>query len=129
MGTPAAKRGDRIQARDKHLAKASNGALIVSEHAFDGRLSDGLSANVNINGQPAAMVGSGARNDDQHQPVTATTFVRTPSELATISELNQRKVRINRKVAACDGDIAETCNDPVDLPIGKVVASGNVRIG
>jgi hypothetical protein len=32
-------------------------------------------------------------------------------------------------MAARNGDTAMTCNDPVDLPVGKVVAVGTVFIG
>jgi uncharacterized Zn-binding protein involved in type VI secretion len=32
-------------------------------------------------------------------------------------------------MAARNGDTAQTCNDPVDLPIGKVIAMGTVFIG
>ena len=130
MGTPAAKKGDRIQGRDKHLAVVtSTGAMLMGEHPFDGGIDGNLSGNVNINGQPAATVGSTARNQQRHLPLASTAFVRQPRDLGTISALNRRKVRINGKVAARDGDVAETCNDPVDLPIGKVIAHGNVRIG
>jgi len=38
-------------------------------------------------------------------------------------------VMINHKPAARNGDQAMTCNDPVDLPIGTVVAVGTVSIG
>jgi uncharacterized Zn-binding protein involved in type VI secretion len=38
-------------------------------------------------------------------------------------------VKINGKMAARNGDIAETCNDPVDLPVGQVIAVGTVFIG
>jgi uncharacterized Zn-binding protein involved in type VI secretion len=36
---------------------------------------------------------------------------------------------INGKPAARAGDTAITCNDPEDLPIGKVEAVGTVNIG
>jgi uncharacterized Zn-binding protein involved in type VI secretion len=36
---------------------------------------------------------------------------------------------INGKPAARAGDQALTCNDPVDVPAGTVVASGRVLIG
>jgi len=36
---------------------------------------------------------------------------------------------INGKPAARNGDRAQTCNDPVDLPVGTVVAVGTVLIG
>jgi uncharacterized Zn-binding protein involved in type VI secretion len=38
-------------------------------------------------------------------------------------------VNINSKAAARAGDIAKTCNDPTDLPVGTVVAQGTVFIG
>jgi len=38
-------------------------------------------------------------------------------------------VRIGGKGAARNGDSAVTCNDPVDQPVGTVVAAGTVRIG
>jgi uncharacterized Zn-binding protein involved in type VI secretion len=38
-------------------------------------------------------------------------------------------VLINDKPAARNGDIAMTCNDPVDAPLGTVIATGSVMIG
>jgi uncharacterized Zn-binding protein involved in type VI secretion len=38
-------------------------------------------------------------------------------------------VKINGKMAARNGDMAQTCNDPVDLPVGQVIAVGTVLIG
>jgi uncharacterized Zn-binding protein involved in type VI secretion len=38
-------------------------------------------------------------------------------------------VRISGRFAARAGDPALTCNDPVDAPVGTVVAVGPVRIG
>ncbi len=38
-------------------------------------------------------------------------------------------VKINGKMAARNGDTAITCNDPADIPVGKVVAAGTVIIG
>ena len=38
-------------------------------------------------------------------------------------------VLINGKMAARNGDTALTCNDPVDMPVGTVVAAGTVMIG
>jgi uncharacterized Zn-binding protein involved in type VI secretion len=38
-------------------------------------------------------------------------------------------VLINKKPAARAGDKAQTCNDPVPLPVGTVVATGTVLIG
>jgi uncharacterized Zn-binding protein involved in type VI secretion len=38
-------------------------------------------------------------------------------------------VFINGKSAARNGDVADTCNDPADTPVGTVVAVGTVFIG
>jgi uncharacterized Zn-binding protein involved in type VI secretion len=38
-------------------------------------------------------------------------------------------VMINNKPAARTGDTAMTCNDPADMPVGKVVAISTVMIG
>jgi len=38
-------------------------------------------------------------------------------------------VKINGKMAARNGDMATTCNDPVDIPSGTVMAVGTVMIG
>jgi len=39
------------------------------------------------------------------------------------------RVKINGKPAARAGDTALTCNDPVDLPSGTIVAQSTVLIG
>ncbi len=36
---------------------------------------------------------------------------------------------INGKQAARNGDTANTCNDPADMPVGTVIAVGTVLIG
>ena len=38
-------------------------------------------------------------------------------------------VLINGKGAARNGDTANTCNDPADMPVGTVIAVGTVLIG
>jgi uncharacterized Zn-binding protein involved in type VI secretion len=55
-------------------------------------------------------------------------FQNPPSNQATIL-LGSTTVRINNKGAARAGDTARTCNDPMDLPIGTVVAVSKVFIG
>jgi len=129
MGTPAAKYGDEIKATDTHMVIVPGPAQVPAPHKFAGVIDGALSENVRINGCKAATVGSTATNREPHVPAApGTAFVKPPSNRGTICEVN-RKVRINGKVAARDGDKAETCNDPADAPIGIVVARGNVRIG
>ena len=59
---------------------------------------------------------------------TAGPFQKSPSNSATILA-GSATVQINGKAAARMGDMAQTCNDPADLPAGTVIASGTVLIG
>jgi uncharacterized Zn-binding protein involved in type VI secretion len=38
-------------------------------------------------------------------------------------------VTIGGQAAARAGDIATTCNDPADAPVGTVIAAGTVMVG
>jgi uncharacterized Zn-binding protein involved in type VI secretion len=80
-----------------------------------------------IEGMPAATQGSGATNTPPHIPQGGP-FQKPPSNQATIIT-GSATVFINGKPAARNGDTATTCNDPVDLPAGTVVAVGRVLIG
>ena len=51
-----------------------------------------------------------------------------PANKGTI-QLGSATVLIGGKPAARNGDIALTCNDPSDLPVGQVVAVSTVLIG
>jgi uncharacterized Zn-binding protein involved in type VI secretion len=96
-------------------------------HPFNGILSGSLSPDVKIGGMPAAVVGSTATNTPPHIPQGGP-FQKPPTNRATI-QMGSTTVMINGKPAARNGDTAMTCNDPVDLPVGTVVAVGNVMIG
>jgi uncharacterized Zn-binding protein involved in type VI secretion len=132
MGMPAAKKGDKVVAVDTHIVMVPSGPAQVPTplpHPFAGIISDGLSSDVKIMGQPAAVVGSTADNKPPHVPMApGTTFQKAPTNKATI-KVGSPTVKINGKAAARTGDKAETCNDPTNLPIGTVVATGTVLIG
>ena len=133
MGLPAAKHGDQIVAVDTHivLVPAPPGPPVPTPlpHPFSGIINGNLSSDVNIMGLPAATVGSTADNTPPHIPTPpGTSFVRPPSNKGTI-QIGSMTVFINNKPAARANDIALTCNDPVDLPVGHVVAVGTVLIG
>jgi uncharacterized Zn-binding protein involved in type VI secretion len=132
MGQPAAKQGDQIVATDTHIVMVPTGGGPVPTplpHPFTGIINGNLSSDVNIMGLPAATVDSTADNTPPHIPTPpGTTFQRPPSNKATI-KLGSPTVKINGKMAARNGDIAETCNDPADLPVGQVIAVGTVFIG
>ncbi|UCD88356.1 MAG: PAAR domain-containing protein [Desulfobacterales bacterium] len=94
----------------------------VAGHGVASRFFLGL-----IQGRPAATVGSTATNTPAHVPQGGT-FVKPPRNQGRIVR-GSATVFINRKPAARAGDKALTCNDPVDLPVGTVVARSKVLIG
>jgi uncharacterized Zn-binding protein involved in type VI secretion len=115
MGQPAAKQGDKITAIDQHTLPGTPPQVV--QIPFAGALEGGLSNNVNIQGMPAATVGSTALTKPPHP---------TGSSLGTIRE-GSTTVFINGKKAARNGDSATTC-DEAGKP-GTVVATGTVLIG
>ncbi|HET6229347.1 MAG TPA: PAAR domain-containing protein [Longimicrobiaceae bacterium] len=124
----AAKQGDRVLATDTHLIQPPGTTPPVPvPHPFTGIIDGGLSGDVTIGGKPAATVGSTATNTPPHLPLGGT-FVNPPANRGTIVK-GSATVLINGKGAARMGDTAKTCNDPVDLPGGTVVAAGTVEIG
>lgn len=130
MGQPAAKKGDRILATDTHIVMLPVGSAMVPTplpHPFTGILDGALSSNVKIMGQPAATVDSTATNTPSHVPQGGP-FQKPPANKGKIMA-GSATVKINGKMAARSGDTALTCNDPADLPVGKVVAAGTVLIG
>jgi len=130
MGQPAAKKGDQITAVDTHIVIVPGAPQPQPlPHPFAGIINDALSSDVNIMGMPAATVDSTADNTPPHVPTPpGASFQKAPSNKATI-KLGSPTVKINGKMAARNGDTAETCNDPQDLPVGTVVAVGTVLIG
>jgi uncharacterized Zn-binding protein involved in type VI secretion len=131
MGQPAAKQGDKIMATDIHILMipAAAGAPVPTPTPmpFNGMLTTGLSTDVFIEGKPAATVNSGAINQPIHIPAGGP-FQKPPSNQGKIL-VGSTGVFINGKPAARQGDMCMTCNDPVDMPTGQVVAVGTVLIG
>jgi uncharacterized Zn-binding protein involved in type VI secretion len=131
MGQPAAKKGDQIVATDIHIVMVPSPSPVPTPlpHPFTGIIGGALSSDVNIMGMPAATVDSTADNTPAHIPTPpGTSFQSPPSNKATI-KLGSATVNINGKMAARNGDMATTCNDPSDLPSGQVIAVGTVLIG
>jgi uncharacterized Zn-binding protein involved in type VI secretion len=130
MGKPAAKKGDQIVATDTHIIMIPTpGGPVPTPlpHPFTGQLDGELSSDVNIEGQPAAVVGSTATNMPSHIPQGGP-FQSPPANKGKII-LGSTTVMINGKQAARMGDTANTCNDPSDLPVGQVIAQSKVLIG
>src|SRR5271157_2950900 len=131
MGQPAAKQGDQIVAIDTHIVMVTIVVPVPQPlpHPFSGIISGELSSNVRIMGKPAATVGSTADNTPPHIPTPpGMAFQNPPSNKATI-RTGSPTVKINGKMTARSGDTATTCNDPVDQPVGTVVAVGTVFVG
>lgn len=125
---PAAKQNDRIVAIDTHLVQPPGPVPPVPTPCpFNGPITGNLSPNVLVQGLPAATVGSTATNTPPHVPIGGT-FVNPPTNLGTVST-GSATVLINGKPAARAEDTAETCNDPVPLPVGSVEAVSTVLIG
>ncbi|MDP4181346.1 MAG: PAAR domain-containing protein [Bacillota bacterium] len=130
MGKPAAKKGDQIVASDTHIVMIPAGTSMIPTplpHPFTGIIDGNLSSDVKIMGQPAATVDSTASNTPAHIPQGGP-FQKSPQNKGKII-LGSATVKINGKMAARNGDMAMTCNDPADLPVGKVIAVGTVFIG
>lgn len=132
MGFPAAKQGDQITAIDTHIVMVpSPGGPVPTPlpHPFTGIINGNLSSDVNIMGMPAATVDSTADNTPQHIPTPpGTSFQKPPANKAMIKN-GSATVKINGKMAARNLDMAQTCNDPADQPIGQIIAVGTVLIG
>ena len=131
MGQPAAKQGDMVVATDTHIilipAPPAPPIPTPLPHPFNGVLTGSLSTNVLIMGLPAATQGSTATNTPPHIPQGGP-FQMPPSNQATIL-MGSATVLINGKPAACNGNQAMTCNDPADMPVESVVATGTVLFG
>ena len=130
MGQPAAKQGDKVVGVDTHIimVPSPSGAVPTPlPHPFSGILQQGLSTDVKIQGMPAATVNSIAMNTPPHVPQGGP-FQKPPMNQGKIT-MGSTTVFINGKPAARTGDTAMTCNDPVDAPVGTVVAVSTVLIG
>ena len=121
----AAKNGDSVKAIDVHEVYVGDSTQML-RHPFRGQLIEGLSSNVLIQDQPAATLGSIAKNV---HVARGNGFVKTPENNGSITS-GSSSVFINGKAAARNGDTVETCDDiKQENSNGKVIASGSVLIG
>ena len=132
MGAPAANGSSMVTATDTHIVMVpSPGGPVPTPlpHVFSGTINGGLVSSVKIGGQPAAVVGSTAANTPAHLPTPpGTAFQKPPANQGEVF-LGSATVKIGGKAAARNGDTVKTCNDPVDAPVGQIVAAGTVLVG
>ena len=132
MGQPAAKQGDKIIAVDTHIVMVPSPSGSVPTplpHPFSGIIDGNLSSDVKIEQKAAATIDSTATNTPSHVPTPPGVSFQSPPKNKGKITIGSTTVKINGKAAARNGDTAETCNDPADLPVGKVVAVSTVFIG
>lgn len=130
MGKPAAKMGDLVVGTDVHIVLVpSSGGPVPTPMSlpFAGRITDGCCATVLIAGQPAAVLGSVARNLPPHVAPSGR-FATEPTNQGTVLG-TAATVLIGGKPAARAGDRVMTCNDPAPLPTSVVQAVVTVLIG
>lgn len=131
MGQPAAKKGDTVIGTCTHtvLVPTPSGAFKPQAlpHPFTGIIDNGVSADVKIMGQPAAVVGAKASNTPKHIPTPpGTKFQSEPSNQATLNA-GSSSIRVNGKALVRNGDSAETCDEM--KAAGTVIAVSTVNVG
>jgi uncharacterized Zn-binding protein involved in type VI secretion len=130
VGQPAAKQNDQVTATDTHIIMIPTpGGPVPTPlpHPFVGKLDNALSEDVFIEGKAAATKDSIATNSPSHVPQGGP-FQKPPADQGKVF-MGSGTVFINGKAAARNGDQVMTCNDPADLPVGSIIASGTVFIG
>ncbi len=132
MPSPAARLNDPVTGSDTHIMLVpSPGGPVPTPMPlpFSGKLVTGLSADVLINGRPAAVAGSVAQNLPPHLPPPGTSFSKPPTNQGRVVT-GSVTVLINGKQCARAGDPVATCNDPADLPVSAIAAgSTDVLVG
>ncbi len=132
MGIPAANAQSTAMAVDTHIVMVpSPGGPVPTPlpHAFSGTFNSGTVSTVSIGGKPAAVKGSVATNSPSHIPTPpGTGFQKPPSNSGEVF-MGSATVSIGGKPAARSGDSVKTCNDPSDMPVGRIIAAGTVFIG
>jgi uncharacterized Zn-binding protein involved in type VI secretion len=129
---PAARQNDPVTGTDTHiLLVPSPGGPVPTPTPlpFTGQLLTGLSADVLVNGRPAAVQGSVAQNIPPHLCPPPATFSKPPTNQGRVV-VGSPTVLVNGKPLARLGDPVATCNDPADLPVCTISAgSPDVLVG
>ena len=129
-GKPVAKEGDQVVGNDTHIVMVVTPTGPVPTpmpFPFAGKFREKLSETVFIDGKAVALEGSIAKNEPEHMPMGGM-FQKQPTNEAKVERASAVLLLDGRGVVRA-GDIATTCNDPVDLPTGTVIAEGTVILG
>jgi uncharacterized Zn-binding protein involved in type VI secretion len=131
MPQPAARQNDTVTGTDIHIVLVPSPSGTVptpTPHPFLGRLTSGLSSDVQINGLAAATQGSTAQANSPHVPIGGPSFARPPTNRGTVL-IGSFTVLVNSKPLARQGDSVATCNDPMDAPTSTITTgSPNVIV-
>jgi uncharacterized Zn-binding protein involved in type VI secretion len=131
MAMSVAKMGDQVVAVDTHIVLVPTPGPTPTPlpHPFSGVLDGGLVQTVKVNGQPVAVQGSTATNTPPHLPTPpGVSFQKPPANRGAI-QVASATVKAGGQPLARNGDVVQTCNDPVDVPAGQVIAVGTVTAG
>lgn len=132
MGAPIAKEGDSVVAVDTHIVMVPTAGGPVPTplpHPFSGKLDGALSSSVKVGGKAVATIDSTATNQPAHIATPpGTSFQSPPADQGKVI-LGSATVKVGGKGVARVGDTVETCNDPVDAPVGAIVGGGTVMVG
>lgn len=132
MGNPIARQGDQVVAVDTHIVMVPTpGGPVPTPlpHPFTGQLDGALSSSVKASGKAVATVDSTATNQPSHIPTPpGTSFQKPPANNGTVM-MGSATVKVQGKMVARATDTVKTCNDPVDAPVGQIIAVGTVLVG
>lgn len=127
MGQPAAKQGDQAVGVCTHVVMVPASPSPIPTplpHPFKGILDTSLSTDVNIQGMPAAVLGSVATNTPAHIPTPpGTAFAPPPTNKGTVAAASAT-VRINNKGVARVGDTVTACGGSA-----TIVGASTVMVG
>ena len=120
MPQPAARMNDPVTGTDLHtiISAASGATLPGVPHPYAGRIASGCANDVLINGQPAAVQGSGSMLNAPHLPQGGT-FSVPPTGQGTVMA-GSATVLVGGRPLARLGDQVQTCNDPVPAPTSSI---------
>lgn len=122
MPQPAARSGDPVTGTDIHIVlvpSPSGTTPVPTPHPFSGQLLEQLATDVLVNGRPAAVQGSVARNLPPHLPIGGPSFQIPPTNQGQVM-VGSATVLVNGRPMARMGDQVSTCNDPVPMPTSSI---------